>query len=93
MSNHSQQCFKTDAFLKAKETCDYYSNFFVLQNVARVKSVCIRSISGPYFPAFGPEKLRIRTLFKQYRMPLNYSRKNFMHHYFVFFQVLVDSTF
>ena len=30
-----------------------------------VKSVCIRSYSGPYFPAFRPEQLRIRTLFTQ----------------------------
>ena len=30
-----------------------------------VKSICIQSFSGPYFPAFGPEKLRIRTFFTQ----------------------------
>ena len=30
-----------------------------------VKSVGIRSFSCPYFPALGPEKLRIRTLFTQ----------------------------
>ena len=30
-----------------------------------VKSVRIRSFSGPYFPVFGPEQLRIRTLFTQ----------------------------
>ena len=39
-----------------------------------VKSVCIRSFSGPHFPAtvfsqnagkYGPEKLRIRILFTQ----------------------------
>ena len=30
-----------------------------------VKSVHIRSFSGPYFPAFGLEKFRIRTLFTQ----------------------------
>ena len=28
-----------------------------------VKNVCIRSYSGPYFPEFGPELLRIRILF------------------------------
>ena len=28
-----------------------------------VKSVFIRSFSGPFFPIFGPEKLRIQTLF------------------------------
>ena len=31
-----------------------------------MKSVRILSFSGPYFPAFGPEKLRIWTLFMQY---------------------------
>ena len=30
-----------------------------------VKSVRIWSFSGPYFPAFRPEKLQIRTLFRQ----------------------------
>ena len=49
------------------------------RNVLLVKSVCIQSLSGPYFPAFcvnterfspnagecGPEKPRIRTLFMQ----------------------------
>ena len=28
-----------------------------------MKSVCIQSFSGPYFPTFGPIKLRIRTIF------------------------------
>ena len=30
-----------------------------------MKSVRIWSFSGPYFPEYGPEKLRIRTLFMQ----------------------------
>ena len=30
-----------------------------------VKTVFIRSFSGAYFPALGPEKLRIRTFFTQ----------------------------
>ena len=36
-----------------------------------VKSLCIRSFSGPYFLAFGPEKLPIRTLFTQGRCSTN----------------------
>ena len=31
-----------------------------------MKSVLNQSFSGPYFPAFKPEKLRIRTLLKKY---------------------------
>ena len=30
-----------------------------------MKSIHIRSFSGPHFPAFGREKLRIQTLFTQ----------------------------
>ena len=36
-----------------------------------VKSVCIRSFSGPNAGKYGPEKLRIRTLFKQGNTPEN----------------------
>ena len=32
-----------------------------------VKSFRIWSFSGPYFPTFGPEKLRIRALFTQWK--------------------------
>ena len=32
------------------------------------KSTLIRSFSGPHFPAFGPEKLQIRTLFTQWNL-------------------------
>ena len=32
-----------------------------------MKTDRIRSNAGPYFPAFGPEKLRIRTLFTQWK--------------------------
>ena len=37
-----------------------------------VKSARIRSFSGPYFPAFGQEKLRIRTLFTQCLSSINF---------------------
>ena len=48
-----------------------------VQNINYVKSVCIRSYSGPHFPVFGlntgpnagkywPEQLRIRTLLTQF---------------------------
>ena len=40
-----------------------------------VKSVRIRSFSGPYFPAFGLEKLRIRTLFTQCAYLLKFRNK------------------
>ena len=40
------------------------------------KIVCVRSFSGPYFPAFGPETLRIRTLITQWKCDL-YSTRSF----------------
>ena len=44
-----------------------------------VKSVRIRSFSGLYFPAFGPEKLWIQTLFTQWiRGALEYCQTSMM---------------
>ena len=42
-----------------------------------VKSVCIQSFSGPYFPAFGQEKLRTRILFTQCEIPCYFSLLHF----------------
>ena len=39
------------------------SHIPTLQPFHCVKSVLIQSFLGPYFPPFGPEKLRIRTVF------------------------------
>ena len=49
------------------------------KNYYCVKSVRIWSFSGPYFPTFGPEKLRIQILFTQCsnRSGLNYWTKEF----------------
>ena len=43
--------------------------FFFLKVSHCVKSVRILSFSGPFFPAFGPEKPRIWTLFTQCQAP------------------------
>ena len=43
----------------------YFFSISIIEAFHSVKSFRIRGFSGAYFPAFGPEKLWIRTLFTQ----------------------------
>ena len=52
----------------------------------RVKSVRIRSFSGPYFSAFGPEKLGIRTLLTQCIVFWYYFLNSFVHVFWLWTQ-------
>ena len=46
-----------------------FQNMPIFSGYHFVKSVQIRSFSGPYFPVFGPKKLRIWTLSTQCVLP------------------------
>ena len=66
--------FTLVSYTKTKKFISYkvcYLNFLGINHYSYfcqidcVKSIGIWSFSGPYFPAFGPEKLRVRTYFTQ----------------------------
>ena len=58
-------------FLFGLYSCtQFYQEMWVYAILNWVKRVHIQSFSGPYFPAFGLEKLRMRTLFRSARKAL-----------------------